>query len=95
MACRTTIEWISHAELSAAHAAYSVATEATCNDQKTEKLLVQPVTEVNNRLFASAVDVGQFWQQREISKASIAVMESLDVECVGQVQPPLEGHCAP
>ena len=63
MACRTTIEWISHAELSAAHAAYSVATEATCNDQKTEKLLVQPVTEVNNRLFASAVDVGQFWQK--------------------------------
>jgi len=63
LACRTTIEWISHAELSAAHAAYSVATEATCNDQKTEKLLFQPVTEVNNRLFASAVDVGQFWQQ--------------------------------
>ena len=60
---RTKIRWVSHPELSAAHAAYLVASRVQCNDQKTEQTQIQPVTEVNNRLFASAVDVSQFWQQ--------------------------------
>lgn len=63
LARKTKIQWVSHPELSAAHAAYLVATRVDCNDQKTEQLLIQPVTEVNNRLFASAVDVSRFWQQ--------------------------------
>ncbi len=57
------IQWVSHPELSAAHAAYVVATGAKCIDEKTEEFLVQPVTEVNNRLLASSIDVSQFWRQ--------------------------------
>jgi len=72
---RTNIQWVPHPELSAAHAAYLVATRAKCNDHKTEQLLVQPVTEVNNRLFASAVDVSQFWQQYLLQVMSDVPME--------------------
>ncbi|MGI9469715.1 MAG: hypothetical protein ACR2OA_21515 [Rubripirellula sp.] len=66
---------MSHPELSAAHAAYLVATRAQCNDQKTEQSLIQPVTEVNNRLFASAIDVSQFWQQYLLQILSDVPME--------------------
>ena len=75
MAGNTKIQWISHPELSAAHAAYLVATRVQCNDQKTEQSLIQPVTEVNNRLFASAVDVSQFWQQYLLQVLSDVPME--------------------
>lgn len=75
MAGRTTIEWVPHPELSAAHAAYVVATRTPCNDKKIEQLLVQPVTEVNNRLFASAVDVSQFWQHYLLQIMSDVSME--------------------
>ena len=57
------IQWVPHPELSAAHAAYVVATGARCIDDKAEQVLVQPVTELNNRLLASSIDVGQFWRQ--------------------------------
>jgi hypothetical protein len=63
LAGKTRINWVSHPALSAAHAAYLVATRVRCNDQKTEQALVRPVTEVNNRLFTAAVDASQFWQQ--------------------------------
>ncbi|MAI69804.1 MAG: hypothetical protein CMM01_02705 [Rhodopirellula sp.] len=75
LAGNTKIQWISHPELSAAHAAYLVATRVQCNDQKTEQSLIQPVTEVNNRLFASAVDVSQFWQQYLLQVLSDVPME--------------------
>jgi hypothetical protein len=76
LAGRTTIEWVPHPELSAAHAAYVVATRTQCNDRKTEQLLVQPVTEVNNRLFASGVDVSQFWKQYLLQIMSNVSMEN-------------------
>lgn len=76
LAASTRIQWVPHPELSAAHAAYVVATRAKCNDEKTEQLLVQPVTEVNNRLLASAVDVGQFWQQYLLQIMSDVPMEN-------------------
>jgi hypothetical protein len=75
LAGKTKIQWVSHPELSAAHAAYLVATRAQCNDPKTEQALIQPVTEVNNRLFASAVDVSQFWQQYLLQIISDVPME--------------------
>ncbi len=75
MTGKTRIQWVSHPELSAAHAAYLVATRARFNDQKTEQSLIQPVTEVNNRLFASAVDVSQFWQQYLLQILSDVPME--------------------
>ena len=75
MAGKTRIQWVSHPKLSAAHAAYLVATRAQCNDQKTEQSLIQPVTEVNNRLFASAIDVSQFWQQYLLQILSDVPME--------------------
>ena len=75
LAGRTTIEWVPHPELSAAHAAYVVATRTPCNDKKIEQMLVQPVTEVNNRLFASAVDVSQFWQHYLLQIMSDVSME--------------------
>ncbi len=57
-----TVRWIAHTELSAAHAAFVVATGARCTDQKTEQLLVDPVTDINNRLLSSSIDVSSFWQ---------------------------------
>lgn len=61
MAKQVTVRWRAHTELSAAHAAYVVATGAPCNDSKTEQLLVEPVTELNNRLLSGSVDIGRFW----------------------------------
>ena len=75
VAGNTQIRWVSQPELSAAHAAYLVAIRAQCNDQKTEQSLIQPVTEVNNRLFASAVDVSQFWRQYLLQVISDVPME--------------------
>jgi hypothetical protein len=62
VAKQVAIRWSAHGELSAAHAAYVVATGARCTDPKTEALLIEPVTEVNNRLVSSSIDVGAFWQ---------------------------------
>ena len=85
MAKKVILRWQAHTELSAAHAAYVVATGARCSDGKTEQMLVEPVTELNNRLLSSAVDIGRFWQQylqeimsdREMASAcSIALMAS-------------------
>jgi hypothetical protein len=57
------IQWVAHAELSAAHAAYIVATGRPCTDPKTEQLLVAPVTDINSRLLSASMDVGTFWQR--------------------------------
>ncbi|MAI31374.1 MAG: hypothetical protein CMM07_06855 [Rhodopirellula sp.] len=75
LAGNTKIQWVAHPELSAAHAAYLVATRAPCNDPKTEQTLIQPVTEANNRLFSASVDVGQFWQQYLLQVLSDVPME--------------------
>ena len=69
------IRWVPHPELSAAHAAYVVATGARCIDDKAEQVLVQPVTELNNRLLASSIDVGQFWRQYLLEIMSDVGME--------------------
>ena len=85
MARKVNLLWQAHAELSAAHAAYVVATGARCADPKIEQLLVGPVTEVNNRLLSSAIDIGMFWQRyltevmsdcQMTSACSIALMSS-------------------
>ncbi|MEM8671115.1 MAG: hypothetical protein AAGG48_26550 [Planctomycetota bacterium] len=49
--------------MSAAHAAHVVAIGAAFADPKTEQLLVDPVTEINNRLVSTTLDVALFWQQ--------------------------------
>lgn len=62
MAQRPEIQWRADPDLSAAHAAYVVATGAVCTDSKTEQLLIGKVTEINNRLLSSSIDVAVFWQ---------------------------------
>ena len=62
MAKRVQLRWIGDPELSAAHAALLVATGARCADEKTEQLLIRPVTEINNRLLSASVDMGTFWR---------------------------------
>lgn len=62
MAQSAKIRWIADPELSAAHSAYVVATGAACTDLKTEEILIGPVTEINNRLLSSSIDVAVFWQ---------------------------------
>ena len=62
MAKIAKIRWVADPELSAAHSAYVVATGAPCTDSKTEQLLVGPVTDINNRLLSSSIDVAVFWQ---------------------------------
>jgi hypothetical protein len=49
--------------LSAAHAAFVVATGAPCSDARTEQRLIKPVTEINNRLLSASLDIGVFWEQ--------------------------------
>ena len=49
--------------MSAAHAAHIVAIGAAFADPKTEQLLVDPVTAINNRMVASSLDVAAFWQR--------------------------------
>lgn len=49
--------------MSAAHAAHIVAIGAAFADPKTEELLVDSVTEINNRLVSSSLDVATFWQR--------------------------------
>lgn len=63
MAANTRISWTPHPRLSAIHAAYVVAGGGRCVDPKTERLLVTPVTELNNRLLSASVDVGRFWRR--------------------------------
>jgi hypothetical protein len=63
VALSAKIRWVADPELSAAHSAYVVATGAACTDSKTEQLLIGPVTEINNRLLSSSIDVAVFWQQ--------------------------------
>ena len=75
MAGSLRIQWVSHPELSAAHAAYVVATGAKCIDEKTEQVLIPPVTEANNRLLASSIDVSQFWRQYLIQ-----IMSDVDMD---------------
>jgi len=85
VAKKVNIRWVADVELSAAQAAYVVATGARCADSKTEQLLVGPVSEINNRLLSSSMDVGAFWQRyfaellgdAEVSQAcTIALMSS-------------------
>lgn len=63
MAGRINLRWIDHVEMSAAHAAHIVAIGAAYADPKTEQLLVNPVTELNNRLVSSSLEVGEFWDR--------------------------------
>jgi hypothetical protein len=63
VAKKVNIRWVAHSDLSAAHAACVVARGIPCADQKTEQLLVGPVTEINNRLLSASIDVGAFWQR--------------------------------
>ncbi len=63
MAKRTSVRWVAQVELSAAHAAFVVATGAPCTDTKTEQRLIAPVTEINNRLLSASLDIGVFWEQ--------------------------------
>ena len=63
MSANIRIRWTPHPRLSAIHAAYVVAGGSRCVDPKTEKLLVTPVTELNNRLLSASVDVGRFWRR--------------------------------
>ncbi len=97
MAKRTTIRWVADPELSAAHSAYVVATGAPCTDLKTEQLLVGPVTDINNRLLSSSIDVAVFWKHYlagllsgcEINAACAAALMSggcseLQVEQIGK-----------
>ena len=55
---RVEVAWNVAGELSAAHAAYVVATGAKCTDPKTESLLIDPVAQINTRLVNESIDVG-------------------------------------
>ncbi|MGB0599167.1 MAG: hypothetical protein ACPGLY_20985 [Rubripirellula sp.] len=68
--------------MSAAHAAHIAAIGAAFADPSTEQLLVEPVTEINNRMVASSLDVAEFWQRylREVmidTEQSVACAEAL------------------
>lgn len=85
MAKKVNIRWVAHTELSAAHAAYMVATGRPCTDPKTEQSLVAPVTDINSRLLSASIDVAAFWQRylhelpvdAEITRAcTVALMAS-------------------
>ncbi len=70
MAATVTISWSPHPRLSAIHAAYVVAGGGRCVDAKIERLIVAPVTELNNRLLSAAVDIGSFWRRLIVEVAS-------------------------
>jgi hypothetical protein len=61
LSARVNVRWIDHVEMSAAHAAHIVAIGAAFADPRTEQILVDPVTEINNRLVSSSLDVAEFW----------------------------------
>lgn len=63
MTAKVTIRWTPHPRLSAIHAAYVVAGGGKCVDPKTERLMIAPVTDLNNRLLSAEVDVGRFWRR--------------------------------
>ena len=62
MAQRLKLNWVPHSELSAAHAIRVVATGVDCTDSKTLELLREGVTEINQRLVSSSLDIGVFWK---------------------------------
>ena len=55
------LHWRSDPELSAARAAYVVATGMPCTDKKTEQTLLATVNEINHRLITVSIDNGRFW----------------------------------
>jgi hypothetical protein len=57
------VRWAAQVELSAAHAAFIVATGARCTDSKTEQRLMAGVTDINNRLLSASLDISVFWEQ--------------------------------
>lgn len=59
---RVEVVWNVAGDLSAAHAAYVVATGAKSTDPKTEALLIDPVAQINTRLVNEAIDVAGFWR---------------------------------
>lgn len=59
---RVELVWSVAGDLSAAHAAYVVATGAKCTDPKTEALLIDPTAQINTRLINESIDVANFWQ---------------------------------
>ncbi len=63
MTKRMNVRWVAQVELSAAHAAFIVATGARCTDSKTEQRLITGVTDINNRLLSASLDIGVFWEQ--------------------------------
>ena len=75
---RVEVAWNVAGELSAAHAAYVVATGAKCTDPKTESLLIDPVAQINTRLVNESIDVAGFWRSY---LAEIASGMTLDLAC--------------
>jgi hypothetical protein len=75
---RVEVAWNVAGQLSAAHAAYVVATGANCTDPKTEALLIDPVAQINTRLVNESIDVAQFWR---VYLAEIAAGQALDQAC--------------
>lgn len=55
------LHWRSDPELSAARAAFVVATGMPCIDHKTEQSLVATVNEINHRLLSASIENGRFW----------------------------------
>lgn len=77
MAKRVNLRWQAAVELSAAHAAYVVASGAPCSDPKTEQLLVGPVTDINNRLVTASISMSDFWRQYVAGRlAEVAMPEA-------------------
>lgn len=63
MAGKLTVRWRYDLQLSVIHAAYVVATDSVCSDARTQAALVQPATNLNNRLLSASIDVAEFWHQ--------------------------------
>ena len=78
MAKKVNIRWLAHAELSAAHAAYVVATRTACTDPKTEQMLVEPVTDINNRYDVVNMTVGLHAQLGELTHLEVGAVLPLD-----------------
>ena len=63
MASSPRIRWKPDTALSTIHAAYSVAVGAACTDEKLEQALVPCVTQINERLLSSSIDMRGFWSR--------------------------------
>ena len=57
------VRWTPHPRLSAIHAAYVIASGGESVDPPCQRLLLGPVTELNDRLLSASVDVRLFWRR--------------------------------